>query len=77
MPFVESCSDIFLAFLGRYMLDFLDCSIYFVFVVSLQNVEHLKCTVSYIISVCLSGQICVWDMATGDCVRVINRKKLV
>lgn len=42
-----------------------------------QNVEHLKCTVSSIISVCLSGQICVWDIATGDCLRVINRKSPV
>jgi len=77
MPFAESCSDIFLAFLARHILDCLDCSIYFVFVVSLQNVEHLKCTVSYIVSVCLSGQICVWDIATGDCLRVIHRKRLV
>ena len=37
----------------------------------------MKCTVSFIISVCLSGQICVWDIATGDCLRVINRKRLV
>ncbi|KAL9968180.1 hypothetical protein ACROYT_G026523 [Oculina patagonica] len=42
-----------------------------------QNVEHLKCTVSSIISVCLSGQICVWDIATWDCLRVINRKSHV
>lgn len=39
-----------------------------------QNVEHLKCTVSSIVSVCLSGQICVWDIATGDCLRVMNRR---
>lgn len=39
-----------------------------------QNVEHLKCTVSSIVSVCLSGQICLWDIANGDCLRVINRR---
>ncbi|XP_022809828.1 sterol regulatory element-binding protein cleavage-activating protein-like, partial [Stylophora pistillata] len=42
-----------------------------------QNVEHLKCTVSSIVSVCLSGQICVWDIATGDCLRVMNRRRSV
>lgn len=39
-----------------------------------QNIEHLKVTMSSIISVCLSGQICVWDIATGYRLRVINRK---
>lgn len=38
-----------------------------------QNVEHLKCTMSLIISVCLSGQICFWDIATGHRLRVIKR----
>lgn len=42
-----------------------------------QNIEHLKVTMSSIISVCLSGQICVWDIATGYRLRVINRKRCV
>ncbi|KAK3752384.1 hypothetical protein QZH41_008587, partial [Actinostola sp. cb2023] len=38
-----------------------------------QNVEHIKCTVSSIVSICLSGQIRVWDRTTGECIKVINR----
>ena len=44
---------------------------------SFQNVEHLKCTMSSVISVCLSGQICVWDIATGYRLKEINRNRSV
>ncbi|XP_015773212.1 PREDICTED: sterol regulatory element-binding protein cleavage-activating protein-like [Acropora digitifera] len=39
-----------------------------------QNVEHLICRMPFIISVCLGGQICVWDIPTGYRLRVINRE---
>ncbi|XP_073236270.1 sterol regulatory element-binding protein cleavage-activating protein-like isoform X4 [Porites lutea] len=42
-----------------------------------QSVEHLKCTVSSIISICLRGQICVWDIATGYRLTVITRKSFL
>ena len=31
----------------------------------------------FIISVCLGGQICVWDIPTGYRLRVINRERFV
>ncbi|XP_048579734.1 sterol regulatory element-binding protein cleavage-activating protein isoform X2 [Nematostella vectensis] len=38
-----------------------------------QNVEHVICTLSGIVSICLSGEIRVWDRSSGDCLRVVNR----